>query len=703
MNPAERIQELRTLIRYHEERYYVLSAPEIADAEFDALMRELERLEAEHPDLLTADSPTQRVGGRLVEGFETVEHAQAMLSLDNAYSEDELRAFDERVRRGLGETGAVPDAVTYVAELKIDGLSIALTYADGRLLRGATRGDGVRGEDVTSNVRTIRAIPLRLRDGPAGTVEVRGEVYLPRRAFERINREREDSGEPLFANPRNAAAGTMRNLDPKLVAKRGLSAFTYQLIATAGTALTRGQGAAGGAPFTSHGEALESLSAWGLPVESHWRRCTGIAELLAFYHDWSGKRRVLDFDTDGVVVKVDAMALRERLGSTSKFPRWAIAFKFPAEQKTTRLKKIDVNVGRTGAVTPYAELEPVVLAGTTVSMATLHNADDVARKDLRERDTVIVEKGGDVIPKVVAPVLSLRPADSRPWVMPTTCKICGSQLHRPDGEVVWRCENTSCPAKLRRGLEHFASRSAMNIEGLGESLIAQLLETGLVKDYADLYALTADELAGLTSVTLRGDGKEIVRRFGQKNAEKVVGQIERSRTNELWRLIYGLGIRHVGERAAQVLSRAFPSMEALAAATPEQLQTTDEIGPVLAESVRSWLDEPRNRALVERLRAAGVRMEVPPDQRAQPAAEGPLMGRTYVITGTLASMSRSEATAAIERLGGKVASAVSRKTSGVIVGAEAGSKADKARELGVPMLDETAFRELIHAGGPEHL
>ncbi len=680
MNPVERIQELRALIRHHEERYYVHSAPEISDYEFDQLLRELETLEAENPDLVTVDSPTQRVGGRPVEGFATVEHAQPMLSLDNAYSEEELRAFDERVRRGLAESGAIPTAVTYVAELKIDGLSIALTYEDDRLLRGATRGDGVRGEEVTSNVRTIRAIPLALKNGPPGRFEVRGEVYLPRKAFERINKEREERGEPLFANPRNAAAGTMRNLDPKLVATRGLSAFTYQLVAIAKAAASPSHATI--EVVASHARTLDALRGWGLPVEPHWKCLTGIEDLLAFCHEWAEKRRALDFDTDGVVIKVDALDLRERLGTTSKFPRWAIAFKFPAEQATTVLKRIAVNVGRTGAVTPYAVLEPVKLAGSTISMATLHNAEDVARKDLREGDTVIIEKGGDVIPKVVAPVLTRRPPGAVPWTMPMECPVCGSRLHRPEGEVVWRCENISCPAKLRRGLEHFASRSAMNIEGLGESLIGQIVDSGLVKDYADLYALSSGQLEGLE-------------RMGKKSAAKVMAQIERSKSNELWRLIYGLGIRHVGERAAQVLARAFGSMQALSTATAEQLQRTNEIGPVLAESVRSYLDEPRNRQLIDRLNAAGVNMEVPADQMVERPLEGPLTGKTYVITGTLTSMSREEATAAIERLGGKVAGSVSRKTAAVIVGAEAGSKADKARDLGIEMLDEPAFLKLI--------
>ncbi len=681
MNAADRIAELRRLIRYHEERYYILASPEVSDGEFDAYMHELERLEAEHPDLVTVDSPTQRVGGRVAAGFETVDHLEPMLSLDNAYDEGELRAFDERVRRGLDAAGTPAEAVDYVAELKIDGVSIALTYMDGVLTRAATRGDGSRGEDVTANVRTVRAIPLRLGTGaPAGRIEVRGEVYLPRKAFERINAEREELGEPLFANPRNAAAGTLRNLDPGLVAKRGLSALTYQLV----SGLSE-----------RHSEILTRLREWGLPVEAHWQHCIGVDALVAFCAEWADRRRSLPFDTDGVVIKVDSYTQRRALGATSKFPRWATAFKFPAEQKTTRLRTIEVNVGRTGAVTPFAVLEPVFVAGSTISMATLHNADDLARKDIREGDWVIIEKAGDVIPRVVAPILSRRPDDSQPWVMPTTCPRCGSRLVREEGEAVWRCENTSCPARLQRGLEHFASRGAMNIDGLGESLIAQLIQSGFIRDYADVYALSASQLANLTSTSTRSDGREIQRRFGEKNAAKVVGQIDRSRTNELWRLIYGLGIRHVGERGAQVLSRAFWSMDALAAATIEELQQTPEIGPVLAESVRSWMDEPRNGQLLERLRAAGVRMEVPESDRTTTSAGAALSGRTYVITGALTGMTRDEAEAALKRLGAKVAGSVSKKTTGVVVGAEAGSKAEKARQLGVPMLDEAAFLDLI--------
>jgi DNA ligase (NAD+) len=687
MPPEERIHELRRLIRRHEELYYVHDAPEIADAEFDALMRELSDLETAHPALVTPDSPTQRVGGRVAFGFDSVTHAEPMLSLDNAFSEEELRAFDDRVRRGLAGTIGADERPGYVAELKIDGVSIALTYEHNVLRRAATRGDGVTGEDVTFNIRTIRAIPLKLnRPDADGSVEVRGEIYFPRRAFEKLNAGRAESGEPLFANARNTAAGTLRTLDPQLVAGRGLRAFTYQLVAP-------------DAP-TSHAATLETIRAWGLPVESHWRRCGTIDDVVAFCHEWATARRDLDFETDGVVIKLDAIERRRALGTTSKFPRWAIAFKFPAEQRTTRLNRIDVNVGRTGAVTPFAMLEPVFVAGSTIAMATLHNEDDIARKDIREGDWVLVEKAGDVIPRVVGPVLDKRSPDSKPWAMPTMCPRCGSQLHRAEGEAVWRCENTSCPARLQRGLEHFAGRGAMNIEGLGESLIAQLIRDGHVHDYADLYALSVETVAGLTSTSTRSDGTVIERRVGEKNARKVVEQVDRSRQAEVWRLIYGLGIRHVGERAGQVLARAFGTMDALAGASVEALQQTPEIGPVLAASLREWFDEPRNRELLARLKNAGVRMEVPPEERALVATPGPLAGKTYVLTGTLASMTRDEAAAALERLGAKVAGSVSKKTAGVIVGAEPGSKADKAAALGVPTLDEAAFQALLAGSTP---
>jgi DNA ligase (NAD+) len=673
-SPEQRIAELRDAIRHHEERYYIHNAPEIADAEFDDLLHELERLEADHPDLLTADSPTQRVAGRPIEGFATVQHVEPMLSLDNAYTEEELRAFDERVRKGAG-LGNAP--VAYVAEMKIDGLSIALTYEGGRLLRGATRGDGSRGEDVTANVRTIRAIPLRLRGGPAGRIEIRGEVYLPRASFDRMNSEREDAGLPLFMNPRNAAAGTMRNLDPALVSKRGLSAFVYQIVSAAN------HHAAAGGGLATHAATLTALAAWGMPVEPHWTRCDGIAAVAAFCEAWATRRRTLDFDTDGVVIKVDDLAVRAKLGATAKFPRWATAFKFPAQQQHTILRRIRVNVGRTGAVTPYAELDPVVLAGTTVSMATLHNAEDVARKDLREGDTVVVEKGGDVIPKVIAPVPSLRPVDAVPWVMPTVCPVCGSTLQRDEEAVVWRCENTSCPARLRRSLEHFASRSAMNIEGLGESLVDQVVSKEIVHDFADLYLLTTDALAALD-------------RMGKKSAANLMAQIERSKTSDLSRLIYALGIRHVGEKAAATLARSFRTIDRLFDAPLEALQSVSEIGPVLAESVKQFGDEPHNRQLIERLKAAGVNVT---SQAPETTGEtGPLAGKVFVLTGTLASMTREDATAALEKLGARVAGSVSKKTHYVVAGEDAGSKKAKAESLGVPILDEEQFKALIIKG-----
>jgi DNA ligase (NAD+) len=685
MDPLTRINQLRAEIRHHEERYYLYNAPEISDDAFDQLLHELERLEAEHPDLVSPDSPTQRVAGQPSDAFPTVEHLAPMLSLDNAYDEPDLRAFDDRVRKGAG-LGDTP--VPYVAELKIDGLSIALTYENGRLVRGATRGDGVRGEDVTANVRTIRAIPLSLRNGPSERIEIRGEVYLPRTSFIRINKEREETGQPLFANPRNAAAGTMRNLVPALVARRQLGAFVYQVVVPAEGG-TYENGRTG-----SHYETLAAMREWGLPVERHFTACAGIDAVVEFCRSWADGRQELQFDTDGVVIKVDDLALRTRLGTTAKFPRWAVAFKFPAQQAHTKLLRIDVNVGRTGANTPYAVLEPVSLAGSTISMATLHNAEDLARKDLREGDTVIVEKAGDVIPRVVAPILSLRPEGSVPWVMPTTCRECGSELRRDEEEVIWRCENSSCPARLRRSLEHFASRSAMNIEGLGESLVDQLIEQELVTDFADLYHLEAGPLENLVvAPRLPRSERAVARKLG-KVGRNVVGQITRSKDNDLSRLIYALGIRHVGEKAAATLARYLRTMDRLLDAPIEALQNVPDVGPVVAASVRAFADEPHNRALIAKLAAAGVNMATRQPEPGE-AAPGRLAGKTFVLTGALDTLSREEAAAAIERLGGKVSSSVSRKTSYVVVGADAGSKLEKARDLGVPTLTENEFKGLI--------
>lgn len=669
MDPSDRILELRANIRHHEEQYYVHDNPEITDAEFDALMRELADLEQQHPDLADPDSPTSRVGGRPAEGFASVDHLEPLLSLDNAYSTDELRAFHERACRGL----AVPEdtALAYVAELKIDGLSIALTYEGGRLRRGATRGDGARGEDVTSNIRVLRSVPLMLKDNPPARMEIRGEVYFPRGDFLRVNEAREKEGEPAFANPRNAAAGTIRTLDSAAVSRRGLRVWVYQVVLPAGEP-----------PVSdTHAGVLTTLRTWGLPVEPHFERCVGVEALVAFCESWREKRHSLPFETDGVVIKIDEIALRATLGATAKFPRWATAFKFPAEQARTRLIKIDVNVGRTGAVTPFAVLEPVRLGGTTVQLATLHNEQEVARRDVRDGDLVIVEKGGDIIPKVIGPVLDARPTPApEPWRMPTECPFCHQRLVKPEDEVVWRCENVSCPARLRRGLEHFASRKAMNIEGLGESLVNQLIDAGLVRSFSDLYRLTTDQLAALE-------------RMGKKSAANVVAEIEKSKKAGVGRLLHALGIRHVGEGAARALARAFGSVAALRAASAEQIQSVDEVGPVVARSVRVFLDEPANAGMLDDMAAQGVVMV---DAHADAdAAPGPWSGLTFVITGTLSGRTRDDAMAAIERFGGKVAGSVSKKTRYVVAGAEAGSKLEKARALGIEVLDESQFEALI--------
>ena len=667
MDPATRIEELRREIRHYEERYYVHQDSEISDAEFDALVHELQNLERDHPDLVTPDSPTQRVGGRAAEGFASVRHAEPMLSLDNAYNEDELREFDERLRRGLDNRDR---PVSYVAELKIDGLSVALQYRDGRLMRAATRGDGTTGEDVTTNARTIKDIPHTLHGGPKGIVEIRGEIYLPRDEFERTNAEREKAGAPRFANPRNAASGAIRQLDPAQVKKRGLQAFLYQMVSQDGT------------PETHH-ELLESLKRWGLPIEPHWKALEGIDRVADYCREWGEKRssaaRMLPFDTDGVVIKLDNIALRSRLGTTSKFPRWAIAFKFPPEQAETTLRNIDINVGRTGAVTPFAVLEPVFIAGTTVSMATLHNANEVARKDIRDGDRVIVEKAGDIIPQVVRVVNPDRDDRSEPWQMPTQCPRCQSELVRGEEEAVWRCENTSCPAKLQRGLEHFAARHAMNIEGLGESLIARLIADGLIASYADVYRLTPERL-------------EQVERMGKKSAANLIAQIEGSKTRDFWRLVYGLGIRHVGERGAQALAGAFGTMDALVEATEDRLRAVPDIGPVVAAAVHNYFAQPSNKTLVAELKALGLKMDAPVRSTGAP---GPLSGKTFVLTGTLTTMSREEATEAIQARGAKVTGSVSKKTDYVVAGADPGSKLAKAETLGISVLDETTFRNLL--------
>ena len=660
-----RLAKLRREIAYHERKYYVDNAPQISDPEFDALMKEVRDLEAAFPDLVTADSPTQRVGGAPVDGFPTVRHARPMMSIDNVFSVEELAEFDERVRK------LRPGAeIAYVAELKIDGLGISILYRDGRLAQAVTRGDGVQGDDVTANVRTIKSLPLVISD--KREIEVRGEVYLPFASFRAINRERETAEEPLFANPRNAAAGSIRLLDPREVAARRLDAFIYAY-------------AADGRETDSQWENLATLRRLGFKTNPESRLCRTPAEAVDYWREWTDKRDTLEYDADGIVLKVDATADREALGATSKVPRWAVSFKFPARQATTKLLRIEVQVGRTGALTPVAWLEPVKLSGTTISRATLHNEDEIKRKDIRVGDYVLIERSGDVIPKVVAPMKERRTGAETAFVMPGRCPVCDSEAFRPEGEVVARCINPSCPAKLREALLHFAARKAMNIEGLGEALVDQLLACKLVASIPDLYRLNQDTLAGLD-------------RMGPKSAANLIEELERSKSNETARLIFGLGIRHVGEKLARTLAARFRGFAALAAASVEELTAVEDVGPVVAESVAFFFRQPENRTLLERLRAAGLTLEDAPSIHENAligAGDRPLAGKTFVLTGRLSRFTRDEAAAAIEARGGRVADSVSKKTSGVVAGEDPGSKLDKARKLGVEILDEKGFSELL--------
>jgi DNA ligase (NAD+) len=659
---VKRLAQLREKVRRHEHLYYVQNAPEITDQEYDRLERELRDLEEQFPDLVTPDSPTRRVGEKPSEEFPSFTHRVPMLSLDNTYSEDELREFEERIFRIVGKREMV-----YTAELKIDGLSMALHYEKGRLARGVTRGDGVRGDDVTPNVRAIKSVPLVLQGADVpDELEVRGEVYLPRTRFDAINREREEAEEEPFANPRNAAAGTMKSLDARIAAGRGLDIFLYAIAHVKG-ALIRSQW-----------EALARMRSWGLKTNPTSRPCHGLAEVLAFCDEWREKREDLEYAIDGVVVKVDDHALQQELGFTSKFPRWAIAFKYPARQAATVVRSIDVQVGRTGKLTPVANLDPVFLAGSTVGRATLHNEEEVARKDVRVGDTVLIEKGGDVIPKVVRVVEEKRPPDTTPWTPPDLCPVCGTRAVKAEGEVDRRCRNASCSAQIEERLKHFAGRQAMDIEGLGDSLVRQLVEQGLVKDFADLYGLTLESLGGLE-------------RMAEKSGRNLLDQIAQSKARELRRLLFGLGIRFVGERAAMLLARHFRSLEALAAASAEEIDALYEIGPVVAASVHDWFREDANQRLVERLRQAGVRTE----DAAAAAGSTELEGKQFVLTGTLETMTRDEAKAAIEARGGRVTTSVSKKTAAVVVGRDPGSKHDKAVELKVPVLDEAAFRKML--------
>ena len=648
MTPVTRAQAektiaaLRNQIRGHDHLYYVQGAAEISDQEYDALYRELVDLETRFPELITPDSPTQRVGGAPSQEFPTFVHRVPMLSLDNTYSEEELREFERRIFRQVGAR-----ALDYVAELKIDGLSMALHYEAGRLLRGVTRGDGVRGDDVTPNVRAIKAVPLALQGADVpDALEVRGEVYFPRSRFEAMNREREAAGEETFANPRNAAAGTMKTLDTKVVKKRGLDIFLYSVAHLRPTRLT------------GQWEALRQLRSWGLRTNPTSRLCHGLDDVLAYIAEWQDKRDSLEYDIDGVVVKVDSFALQQELGFTSKFPRWAIAFKYAARQATTVVREIGVYVGRTGKLTPVAHLDPVALAGTTVGRASLFNEEEVARKDVRVGDTVLIEKGGDVIPKVVQVVEANRPSGTVPWAPPTACPVCGTAVVKLEGEVDRRCPNLSCPAQVEERLKHYARREAMDIEGLGEVLVHQLLEKGLVRDFADLYYLKdrREELIALE-------------RMAEKSADNLLAGIEASKGRELRRLLIGMAIRLVGDRASALLARHFRSLEAIEKASVEDIEEIYEIGPKVAQSVVDWFANEGNKELIRRLKEAGVRTE----EEAAGERSDAFAGQQFVITGSLETMTRDEAKAAIEARGGRVTSSVSKKTTYVVAGKDPGS------------------------------
>ena len=661
-----KLEALRDKIRHHEHRYYVLDSPEITDAEFDRLMDELIQLESKHPVLITPDSPTQRVGGQVSGQFAGARHSSPMLSLAKTTSESELRDWERRIHTLTGET-----KVDYVCELKLDGMSMALRFDSGHLSQGITRGNGTEGEEVTANVRTIRSIPLNIsapqlkKAGLPAAFEVRGELLMPTASFARMNEEQEQKGLPKFANPRNATAGTVRQLDPRITASRRLDFFAYGLLVDGHTI------------FDRHSAALKALQTAGFKVNPNHRLVHSIDEVWKFISEWEAERANLAYETDGIVVKVDRIALQQELGFTGKAPRWAIAFKYAAHSAETQIEDIQVQVGRTGKLTPVAWLKPVPIGGTTVSRATLHNMDEIDRLGVRIGDWVLVERGGDVIPKVVEVLKDRRPRDTREFHMPERCPVCGGHVVRAEGEADHRCVNANCPAKLRETIRHFASRGVLDIEGMGDSLVNQLVEAGMVKDVADIYGLTEEKLLTLE-------------RMGKKSADNILNEIARSKTAPLDRVIYGLGIRFVGERTAQFLAEHFGSLDALMKASEEELQEVNEIGPRVSAAIREFFDEPKNVALVERLKKAGLQFTGEKRQRGTALA-----GKTFVLTGTLARYTRDEAKKLIEDAGGKVAGSVSKKTDYVVAGAEAGSKLDKARELGVTVVGEKEMEQLV--------
>jgi DNA ligase (NAD+) len=663
------VEELRAEILEHDRRYYVDAAPTVTDGEYDALMATLRELEAEHPAIVTPDSPTKRPGAGISTTFAPVVHRLPMLSLDNAFNPDDLTAWVARLQRLTDEP------LTFVGEPKLDGLACSITYERGRLVLAATRGDGVTGEDVTPNVKTVKSLPHRLKGSAVpDLVEVRGEIFMTQEVFDALNERMDAEGKPRYVNPRNTAAGSLRQKDAALTASRHLSAFCYQLGAIEG-----------GPEFASHWETLEWMRAAGIPVNPHIERLADLAAVIEYCERMRDQRHGLGYEIDGAVVKVDSLPLRQVLGNTSKAPRWAMAFKFPPEERTTLLKGILVSIGRTGRATPFADLDPVFVGGSTVGRATLHNQDEVARKDVRPGDTVLVRKAGDVIPEVLGPVLALRPPDAEPWVFPSHCPVCGTALERAEGEADTYCVNEDCPAKRVMRIAHFASRGAMDIEGLGEETVTLLADRGLVEDVGDVYSLTAEQLGELPL-------------FGPKRVANLLDGIEASRSRPLARLLVGLGIRHVGPTAAIALASELGHLDRITSAAPEALATVEGVGGIIADSVREWFSVPAHRTIVEKLRKAGVNFEGPPRREGQ--GEQPLRGFTFVLTGTLDGLTRDEAQELIEEQGGKVTGSVSKKTSFVVAGESPGSKLDKAQQLGVPVLDEAGLRQILADGPP---
>ncbi|GLB61905.1 NAD-dependent DNA ligase LigA [Cytobacillus sp. NCCP-133] len=660
----KKVKDLHNLLNQYNYEYHVLDQPSVPDAEYDKLLRELIEIEDQFPDLKTGDSPTQRVGGEILDMFEKVEHQSQMLSLGNAFNEQDLRDFDRRVRQGSGE------AVTYVCELKIDGLAVSLRYEDGLFELGATRGDGTIGENITANLKTIRSIPLRLKDEV--TMEVRGEAFMPRRSFEALNKAKEENGEEPFANPRNAAAGSLRQLDPRLAAKRNLDLFVYGIADTGNTGIV------------THSEGLDYLDSLGFKTNKERKKCENIDEVLEYVQRWTDKRPNLSYDIDGIVIKVDSLEQQEQLGTTAKSPRWAIAYKFRAEEVVTTLRDIELSVGRTGVVTPTAILDPVRVAGTTVQRASLHNEDLIREKDIKIGDQVVVKKAGDIIPEVVNVLADRRTGGEQDFYMPTHCPECESELVRLDGEVALRCINPKCPAQIREGLIHFVSRNAMNIDGLGEKVISQLFAENLIKDVADLYKLTYEQLIQLE-------------RMGEKSVNNLLHAIENSKQNSLEKLLFGLGIRHVGAKAAKTLAQEFGQMEKLEKASREDLTAINEIGDKMADSIVTFFGQEEAHELLGELRAAGVNMDYKgPKPVSAENSDSFFAGKTVVLTGKLEIMSRNEAKEKIEALGGKVSGSVSKKTDAVIAGEEAGSKLAKAQELGVEVWNEERLIEELN-------